>query len=185
MYTKMTMKSFQVQRNCFLHNWRKRRREDVYPGYDTVVGNFEKYLSDFKEFLSEEKLGKIIPNQYEITYIDHIFENDGWETINSVDKIFPNLVPFKDRIILSADIREINWQTVFGLPDDYGQLQLSIRNARRKSDNRHLLRIEFSARSNEPHEPMRDWFDFAHEVIIELFSNLISEEIQQKNWRRR
>ena len=174
----------QVQRNSFLHNWRKRRFDDEYPGYKTVIANFEKYLYHFQEFLDEEKLGNLMPNQYEMTYVDHILENEGWETINNLEKIFPNLVSLKDRIILSVDIREINWQTVFGLPDDSGQLQLLIRNARRLSDNRHLLRIEFTAQSNEPYEPMRDWFDSAHEVILELFTSLISEEIQDKYWGR-
>ena len=172
----------QVQRNCFLHNWRKRRPDDEYPGYETVLENFQKYLSHFQEFLTDEKLGNLIPNQYEITYVNHILENEGWETINNLEKIFPNLVSLKDRIILSTDMREINWQTVFGLPDDYGRLQLSIRNARRLSDNRHLLRIDFTAQSNEPYEPMRDWFDSAHKVILELFTSLISEEIQEKFW---
>ena len=175
----------QVQRNCFLHNWLKKRPDDKYPGYETVIENFEKYLSCFQEFLAEEKLGDLVPNRYEITYIDHILENEGWETISDLEKVFPNLVSLKGQNMLSTDIREINWQMAFGLPNDFGQLQLAIRNTRRLSDNRHLLAIEFTASSNQPYKPMRDWFDSTHEVIFKLFSNLISDEIQDHLWGRK
>ena len=175
----------QVQFNRFVHNWRKRRPDDKYPGYETVITNFEKYLSCFQEFLAEEKLGDLVPNRYEITYIDHILENEGWETISDLEKVFPNFISLKNQNMLSTDIREINAQMVFGLPNDFGQLQLSIRNARRISDDRHLLRIEFTALSNQPYKPMRGWFDLAHEAIFNLFSNLISDEIQKQFWRRK
>ena len=175
----------QVQRNRFYHNWRKRRYDDKYPGYETVMENFEKYLSCFQEFLAEEKLGDFVPIRYEITYVNLILENAGWETLNNLQHIFPSFVTLKDRNKLLADIREINWTMAFGLPNDSGQLQLSIRNDRRVGDDRHLLRIEFAAFINEPYNPMRNWFNYAHGVIIELFSNLMSDEIQYQLWGRK
>ena len=59
----------QVQRNCFLHNWRKRRPDNEYPGYEKVIGNFERYLPRFREFLGEESLGNLVIKEYELTYI--------------------------------------------------------------------------------------------------------------------
>jgi hypothetical protein len=87
--------------------------------------------------------------------------------------------------MLSADIREFSWQMLFGLPNDFGQLQLSIHNSRRFIDKRHVLRVEFRAVSNQPYKPMRGWFNRAHEFIFDLFSNLISDEIQVKYWGRK
>ena len=175
----------QVQFNRFVHNWRKRRPDDDYPGYEKVVGNFEQYLLRFQEFLVDEELGNLAPNRYELTYIDHILLNEGWETLNHIERVFPSLISLEAHKILSADVREINWQMVFGLPKDLGILQLSIRNAQRVSDNRPLLNVEFSAVSNEPYQPMRDWFDSAHEVISNLFSQLVSNEIQEKFWGKK
>ena len=80
---------------------------------------------------------------------------------------------------------EINYQMVFSLPDDSGHLQLSIRNARRVSDNRHLLRVEFRAISNQAYRERRKWFDSAHDVILDVFSKLVSDEIQEKHWGRK
>ena len=174
----------QAQRNRFFHNWRRRQYDDEYPGYEKVIENFERYLSLFREFLAEENLGDIVPDRYELTYINLILENAGWETLNNLGHIFPSFVSLKDRHRLLADIRDINWHMAIGLPNDSGQLHLSIRNVRRV-DDRHLLRIEFTAFSDQRHEPVRDWFDNAHEIILELFSNLISDETQEYLWGRK
>ena len=175
----------QMQYNRFVHNWRKKRPDDIYPGYSVVIENFEKYLSCLEDFLSEERLGDITPAQYEITYIDNILEHEGWETITDLEKVFPNFISLKSQNLPSTDIREFSWQILFGLPNDFGQLQLSIRNVRRLIDNRHLLRVEFRAVSNQPYKPMRGWFNLAHEFIFDLFSSLISDEIQEKYWGRK
>lgn len=177
-------KIIQVQFNRFLHNWRRTRPDDKYPGYETVIENFKEYLSRFQGFLAEEKLENLVARQYELTYIDHILQNEGWDTLNDLDRALPGFTSLKSENLLSADIREIDSQLVFGLPGDFGQLQLSIRSARRRLDNRQLLRIGFTALSNQAYEPMREWFDSTHEVIIELFSTLISEEIQKQFWGR-
>ena len=67
---------------------------------------------------------------------------------------------------------------------------MSIRDGWRGSIDHPLLNIELKAFSNHPHEPMPDgpmqnWFNTAHDAIIKLFYNLISDEIQQKFWGRK
>jgi uncharacterized protein (TIGR04255 family) len=62
----------QIQRDRFLHNWRKVRPGDEYPRYRNVLQNFQKYLSGFEEFLKAVDLEEIVPLQYELTYIDLI-----------------------------------------------------------------------------------------------------------------
>ena len=175
----------QVQRNRFLHNWRKRQPEDEYPGYEKVVENFEKYLSHFQEFLLEENLGDLVTKEYELTYIDLIPKGQGWENPSDLEKIFPNLLPLTRQGIPSNAVRSINWQTILELPNNLGQLGVSIRSAHRISDNQMLLHMEFRALSNQPHQSMRVWFENVHNEITKIFSNLVSEEIQKKFWGRK
>ena len=180
----------QVQRNRFIYNWRKRQADAEYPGYKKVIENFERYLSRFQQLLAEENLGNPIPKKYELTYIDLIPKGQGWEDLDGLEKVFPNLLSLTKQNIFPTGVRDINWQNRLSLPNNLGQLQMSIRNAQRVSNNQPLLSIEFKASSNQPHEPMRDypmrdWFDAAHDTIIKLFSNLISDEIQDKYWGRK
>ena len=174
----------QLQRNRFLHNWRKRRPEDEYPGYVRVIENFEKYLSCLQEFLVEENLGRLVAREYELTYIDLLPKGNGWESLRDLGKVFPNLVSLTSQSILSDDVRNINWQTVLGLPNNLGLLRLVFRSAKRVSDNQQLLQIEFNAHSSQPYQPMREWFDAAHNEVIRVFSHLVSDAIQQEFWGR-
>ena len=174
----------QVQRNRFLHNWRKRRPEDEYPGYKKIVENFERYLACFQEFLVEENLGNLVAKEYELTYIDLIPQGQGWEKLSDLGKVFPNLLSTTKQELLSTDIRVVNWQTILDLPDKMGQLGLAIRSANRISNAQQIIHIEFSALSHRPYQPMQAWYETAHNTIIQLFSNLVSTEIQEEFWGR-
>ncbi len=175
----------QVQRNCFLHNWRKRRTNDEYPGYEKVVENFESYLSRFQKYLVEEDLGHLVPKQYELTYIDLIPKGHGWETPGDLEKIFPNLLSLTKQGMLLNDIKGINWQIILDLPNDLGEVAISIRNAQRNSNKQELIYMEFKAVSNRAYQPIRSWFDDAHNTIMNLFCNFVSDEIQQELWGRK
>ena len=172
----------QVQYNRFLHNWRKIRLDDEYPGYDKIIENFEKYLSRFREFLVEENLGNLVTKEYELSYIDLIPRGYGWENFGDLGKVFPSLLSSTGQSILSTNISSINWQTILDLPNNHGRLRIAIRSAARISDNHQLLHIEFNAHGNRQDESMRVWFDIAHNAVTELFSNLVSKEIQEKFW---
>ncbi len=175
----------QVQRNRFLHNWRKRRPDDQYPGYEKVVENFEKYLSRFEEFLLEENLGNLLAKKYELTYIDLMPKGQGWENPGDLEKIFPNLLSLTKQGIPLNAVRNINWQIILNLPNNLGQLMVSIRNAQRVPGNQQIIYIESTAVSSGSYKPIRGWFNTAHKTIGEFFSNLVSNEIQEKFWGRK
>ncbi len=175
----------QVQRNWFLHNWRKTQPDDRYPGYEKVVENFERYLHRFQEFLTEENLGNLVEKEYELTYIDLIPKGQGWENLGDLEKVFPRLLSLTRQSILSNDVRSINWQTILGLPDDLGQLGIAIRSANRVSNSQQLLHIEFKALSNQVNQLRQAWFEAAHDIITKFFFNLVSDEIQERFWGRK
>ena len=174
----------QVQRNRFLYNWREREEGDEYPGYEKVINNFVRYLSLFQEFLGEENLENLVTKEYELTYIDLIPQGQGWENLNDLEEVFPNLLSLTRQGILSTNVRVINWQTILDLPNGLGQLSIAIRSGQRKTNNQPLLHIETKALGKGQSETMQAWFDAAHTNITELFLNLVSNEIQNKFWGR-
>ncbi|MGH2620053.1 MAG: TIGR04255 family protein, partial [Anaerolineales bacterium] len=54
----------QVQRDYFLHNWKKVRETDDYPRYGVVIQMFKERLATFETFLAEQGLPTINPIQY-------------------------------------------------------------------------------------------------------------------------
>jgi uncharacterized protein (TIGR04255 family) len=175
----------QVQRDRFLHNWRKLRPTNEYPRYHTVFQMFQDHLLTFQRFLNENQLGPLMPRQYEMTYVNVIQEGEGWQTIEEVNKVFPDFSwgLKKDRFLPSPI--GINWRTTFPLPHEAGRLHLDVQNARRTDDNRRLFRFEVTARgifkSVSP-DAMRDWFDLAHEWIVRGFTDYTGYEIQKAIW---
>ena len=178
----------QVQRDRFLHNWRKLQPTDEYPRYRKVFQMFQSHFSTFQGFLNENQLGPVIPRQYEMTYVNIIHEDAGWQTIEEVSKVFPDFSwgIRKDRFLPNPFA--VHWRTTFSLPNNAGRLHLDIQSARRVSDNRRVFRFEITARGigvAPSLDTMKDWFDRAHEWIVWGFTDFTGAEIQRTIWGRK
>jgi uncharacterized protein (TIGR04255 family) len=178
----------QVQRDRFLHNWKKIRPEDEYPRYPQVIKLFKDRLSQFESFLRENDLGVIEPHQHEMTYINHIPQGDGWSTLNEIGKVFPG---FSLRAIEHRFLPEpegISWRTSFVLPDEAGRLHVTIRHAMLRDSNLPVLLLDLTVRGigrDKSPEGMANWFDLAREWIVRGFADLTGDEIQKNIWRRK
>ena len=176
----------QVQRDRFLHNWRKLRPTAEYPRYRKVFHMFQTHFSTFQEFLNELRLGTVIPRQYEMTYVNLIPQGRGWETEGDIHKVFPDFCRQgeKERFLPAPD--GISWRTSFLLPNRAGRLHMHIQTARRRDDKRPLFRFEITARGIGPDtspKAMQAWFDLAHEWIVRGFADSTGLQVQRDVWR--
>lgn len=177
----------QVQRDRFLHNWKKERDTDIYPHYDHVIGNFRTCLATFEEFLEDRKFEKIDPIQYELTYINHILKGEGWDIPDDIGNIFPDFSRRKSEKRFLPSPETINWQTSFVFPERAGRLRVSIRLGERKSDRLPIILLELTARgigADRSRSSMWSWFDMAHEWIVCGFTDLTAENMHKNLWRR-
>ncbi|MFQ5822102.1 MAG: TIGR04255 family protein [Candidatus Heimdallarchaeota archaeon] len=178
----------QVQRDRFLHNWRRVRPDDEYPRYYRVIEMFRKHLSSFESFLEENGLGRITPLQYEMTYVNHIPKGEGWETINEIGTVFPDFA-FRRQPERFLPLPEaINWRTSFVLPERVGRLHVTIRRTVEKESSHPILLLELTVRgigSEKSFDEMWSWFDLAHEWIVYGFADLTGKEVQRTVWKRK
>ena len=70
----------QVQRDRLIHNWRQVGPSDEYPRYEAIREVFKNELEVFRAFVEREGLGDLIPNQVEVTYVNHIVAGEGWSS---------------------------------------------------------------------------------------------------------
>jgi hypothetical protein len=177
----------QVQRDRFLHNWRKLTDTDEYPRYHSVIGMFRERFSVFEEFLQENGLGGIDPLQYEMTYVNHVPQGSGWDSLADVGAVFPDLCWRKTEGRFLPDFEGINWQSMFPLPERTGRLHVAVKHARRRTDNLPILSLDLTVRGM-PKDPAREamwrWFDTAREWIVRGFADLTSDEVQRTVWGR-
>ena len=177
----------QVQRDRFLHNWKKVTPEDQYPRYEQVIELFRKRFSEFRSFVEEQNLGDIEPLQYEMTYVNHVPKGDGWGDLAEAGNVFPDFrrQPDTDRFLPHPD--QLNWRTSFQLPEKQGRLHVVIRNAQRAEDSRPVLLFELTARGipqNASLDAMWHWFDLAHVWIVNGFTDLTSSDVRKNIWKQ-
>jgi len=176
----------QLQRDRFLHNWRKVRPTDQYPRYNTVRTQFEERLLAFREFITENELGTISPLQFEMTYLNHIPIGKGWEKLADVGNVFPDLQWRTSREFLGAPER-LTWRTAFPLPNQTGRLHVSVSSGMRRHDNLAVLVFELTVRgigADRSLDGLWEWLSVAREWIVRGFADLTGPEMHKNIWKR-
>lgn len=175
----------QVQPTRFLHNWRKLKSTDAYPRFVTAEERFLNNWKIFREFVEQSKLGPIKANQYELTYINHIFaEGRGFpQAIHEYSHIFSWSKERPDFFLpgpasLGMDIK-------FRLPEKRGVLHVSLKHGKRLSDKTEVLILELTARGPAQGDAsdMKSWFSIAHEWIVRGFTDLTTATAHER-WGR-
>jgi uncharacterized protein (TIGR04255 family) len=79
----------QIQRDRFLHNWRKIQSGGDYPRFERMLERFQSGLEMFAKVISEQKLGEVVPNQCEVSYINQIPIAEHDDIFALLKKLFP------------------------------------------------------------------------------------------------
>ncbi|RLD56918.1 MAG: hypothetical protein DRJ05_10520 [Bacteroidetes bacterium] len=162
-------KLIQLQPDRLLFNWRKSNSEKAYPHFQNVLGEFMQVFSKFDHICSFKEL----INQLEITYVDHIYLDDfnlkNFE-INSIFNFWNFPKPLKNITNIFS----------FGHPEINGVINVNIQSAISNIDQRKLITCSTTCRGmfNEDQD-MQQWFDLSHDIIIDLFTDLISDKAKQ------
>lgn len=178
----------QVQRDRFIHNWKKMKDNDEYPRYPKVIEMFRETLECFERFLDVEQLGRVEALQYELSYVNHITRHEGWDNLAGIGTLFPDFA-WRDRTgRFLPEPESLNLRTTFPLPRSQGRLHVSIQNAYRNDDQQDIIRLDLSVRGigvERSRTAMYEWFGTAREWIVRGFADITGEEVQKENWRRK
>lgn len=168
---------FQTDRIYF--NWRQ--RQDTYPQYENVINNFEGVLDTIEAFFKESELGKFIPIEYELSFINHISKGEGQDTVEGYQRVFRDL-QWRCPHDFLPNPANISWNMRFALPDKKGYLYTSFNEGTLK-DNKPIFILTLTARGDgQDHDRkgIREWFDTAHVWIVCGFADLTTEKIQEE-----
>jgi len=175
----------QVQRDALLANWLKTSNSTSYRSYDQRRKDFSADLERVDEFLKLEEIGSVVPTSCIVTYINHV-------DCSEPSRLAPVLA---DTIAFWADDTsdgwlpppdKINLHFAFPMPDNSGRLNVHVAPAVRRSDKRHFLRIELTARGAPEGEEIAaamEWLDLGHEWVVRGFTS-ITRDGMHKLWER-
>jgi uncharacterized protein (TIGR04255 family) len=174
----------QFQFDRFYFNWRKRERK--YPRYQYVIKNYLKILDVLRDFFINNDLGELKPLEYELTYLNHIPQGEGWETIEDLPNLFRDFIWNMSAERFLQNPQKITWGIEFQLPEQNGTLFVNLKHGIKKSDKRPILILELSVKLIDDSiliEKILEWYNLSHEYIVRGFSDLTTPEIQ-KIWGR-
>ena len=174
----------QVQRDAFLHNWR--RRDSEYPHYSgQVKPRFDQFYDIFESFLQED-VGSSSPRirQCELTYVDVIEACEYWRGPHDTANVIPSLSDYvRGQFGVSASA--INTVFMYNIRSNT-QLQIAVRTvASTKDSDSQKLVLEFRARGlmdGVLKSDTESWFSDAHKSIVKWFLSMTSADIQREYW---
>lgn len=172
----------QLQRDRFVQNWRKLREDVEYPRYRQLLPQFLESWEALKNIVEELGIGQLEPDQYELTYVNHIPKGNGWETLSDIGKIFPEFqCPVGNRFLPEPE--GVLWRRIYRFPEQKGRLHVSMRQAISSDAKTPLLVLNLTARGFAEGE-LKSWFDMAREWIVKGFADLTGHDIQKSVWKR-
>lgn len=180
----------QVQADRFIHNWRKVDDSDTYPRYEKIRKTFEKELKNLRKFFLSEGLGKLVPNQWEVTYVNHIIEGKEVKNIGQIDRILTVLSSrFSDSFLKRPEsVRFSSNHVIFDKEGvSVGRLHIKANPVIHQATNSRAIRLELTARG-APEKPnmtsvLRS-LDLGREYVVRGFASITTKRAH-KLWGRR
>jgi len=175
----------QVQNTRYVCNWRKRSVE--YPSFGTLFPEFRSAFDGFCCFARASSFPSPTPNQWEITYINHLERGEMWTTLDDWKTIVPGFfIPRGNEGPLSFDEFSGAWQLVIG--DNLGRLHVVLNHGKLSTETLgpEVLSLMFTARG--PIDPTRGLdvatgLQLGHKTIVRTFTEITSDAAH-KAWDR-
>lgn len=82
---------FQIQNGRLVYNWR-RQDSTEYPRWESNKPQFDKLLTSFRDYLNQAGLGSIRPNQWEVTYVNHLQKGREWDSPSDWANVVPGVI---------------------------------------------------------------------------------------------
>ena len=174
----------QIQKDRFMQNWmRPGHNSGRYPSYESNRADFVKYLTLFKNFLAENKLGELVPNQCEVTYVNRIAVPSERGALHAAyAECFPGLTTGHSTDFLPGSERVMSLAS-FPIQKDRGWLHIQIHGPVRLATGAAAIDFRLTARGaplKAASDPVMEWLDLGREWVVRGFHCLTSATMHQK-----
>jgi uncharacterized protein (TIGR04255 family) len=177
---------FQIQADRFIHNWRGEGAD--YPRYEALLDSFERGFDAFKHFAHSEELGEVVPNQCEVTYVNHFIAGDGWAEHGELSEVLAYCNPAKIHFLGPPEdsMIRLKFQIQEGA-GAIGRLHVEVQPVWRVTDHRPMYVMTLTARgapTGPGLEGVTRFFGIGRRWIVRGFTSLTTTKMH-KIWRRK
>jgi uncharacterized protein (TIGR04255 family) len=165
----------QIQPTRFIYNWQK--RDSVYPSYGRLRSEFDALFATFNRFVVDAKVGDLIPNQWELTYVDHVPRGQLWDSPADWHKVFPGLLTDKASLG-GCPLEYLGGERHYAIEASRGRIHVLLQSGR-SADNSEILSVQTTARG--PIRPETGWgledgLEMGHAAVSAAFREMASPE---------
>ncbi len=180
----------QVQKDRFIHNWRKSDKDDKYPRYEPIRDTFRSELETFRAILTREQFGDLSINQCEVTYVNHIVAGDGWKAHGELGNVLTVFsAAYSDSNLAEPEDVRLGMRYVLRNEQNepLGRLHVSVQSVFRRSDSQPMIALALTARVRPASDQLDDsirCLDFGRDAIVRAFASITTPEMH-KIWGRK
>jgi len=173
----------QVQNGRFHYNWLG-QSGGKYPHYREVRQAFHRALDEFSRFLAEELRAGLQPNQWEMTYVNHLPKGTVWNELEDCAELFRTR-PLLQSGLGGTRLESFGGEWRYEIPPQKGRLHVQLKHGRLASpQGREVLILTLTARgpigNNEGQGlDLEKGLDLGHEVVVRAFYEMTSEAAHQ------
>jgi uncharacterized protein (TIGR04255 family) len=167
----------QLQNGRLIFNWLGTAGTG-YPGYPAVRARFVSAVEQLVRFLADEQLGSFQPNQWEVTYLNHIPKGTVWQSAHDWGFFKPlGAVPTLNGLIEGESFGG-GWH--FRLPGERGRLHIQWQHAR-TGQGKEIIVLNLTARGWVMEQENRvaavlNGLDVGRRTIVSSFAQLMSKQ---------
>ncbi|MGH7135894.1 MAG: hypothetical protein ACREHD_09150, partial [Pirellulales bacterium] len=175
-----------LQNGRFSLNWLSESGQS-YPSYEKVRPEFERLAADLASFLSRFELGELRPNQWEVTYLNHIPAGTVWKTNPEWAHPFQCLIA-PPGTPGGTKPESFGGEWHYEIEPQRGRLHVQLKSAwRKKPQPQEILFLMLTARGALPsgggEREVMAGLDLGHETIVRAFADLTSDGAH-RFWKR-
>lgn len=173
----------QLQNGRLHYNWLGHEGEG-YPRYLEIRPEFDKVLKQFEHFLNDHKMGKLQPNQWEVTYVNHIPRGTVWEEPRDWQNVFRQLPSMID-CPGSVDLESCAGEWHFEIKPQRGRLHILLGHGQSSVESgEDLLRLTLTARgpiggAEGNGLNLDQGLDLGRRIIVTTFKAVTSESAHE------
>ena len=177
--SKDQIRMIQIQNGRLHFNWLGQTGAR-YPHYGNVRKGFISALESFLEFIAHEKLGEIRPNQWEVTYLNHIPKGTVWNTPNDWGFFRPLAAVPSVKVMVEGESFSGGWS--FIIPENRGRLHVQWQHGKgAEREEQEIIVLNLTARgpvseSGNRAQAILEGVDLGRATIVNSFSMLMTDE---------
>ena len=168
----------QLQQDKLIQNWRKAGGQE-YPRYEYIRERFTKSYETLSEFLRQENLGEIKPNQCEVTYVNEIEPSEASGKQLTLDEVVSLFGHTQKDFLPNPEHAEIAARFLINeAGKNIGRLHIAVTPRIRLADNRQVYLVELTARGaplEASLEGVSGFMDIVREWVVRGFTDITTK----------